>query len=66
MRKKFTMLLALLLCAFTSSVMAQTFYTPGERTTTLQAGKKYFISAATFYNNARPNLLYNKAPRPYS
>lgn len=54
------MLLALVLCAFTSSVMAQTFYTPGERTTTLEAGKKYFISVATWYNgDACTNLLRN-------
>ena len=60
MRKKFTMLLALVLCVLSSSVMAQTtYYRPGARTTTLEVGKKYFISAATFYNNARPNLLYN-------
>ena len=60
MRKKFTMLLALALCVFTSSVMAQTFYTPGERTTTLEAGKKYFISVATWYNgDACTNLLRN-------
>ena len=60
MRKKFTMLLMLMLAAFTSSVMAQTTcYRPGARTTTLEAGKQYFISAATFYNNGRPNLLYN-------
>ena len=60
MRKKFTMLLAFVLCAFASNVMAQaTYYRPGARTTTLEVGKQYFISAATFYNNARPNLLYN-------
>ena len=60
MKKKFTMLLMLVLCAFASSVMAQTtYYRPGARTTTLEVGKQYFISAATFYNNARPNLLYN-------
>ena len=60
MRKKITMLLALVLCAFTSSVMAQTYYTPGERTTTLEAGKKYFISVATWYNgDACTNLLRN-------
>ena len=38
-----------------------TYYKPGARTTTLEAGKQYFISAATFYNNGRPNLLYNNA-----
>ena len=59
MKKRFTMLLTLAFCLFTSSVMAQTYYTPGARTTTLKAGEKYFISAATFYNSARPNLLYN-------
>ncbi len=53
------MLLTLAFCLFTSSVMAQTYYTPGARTTTLKAGEKYFISAATFYDSARPNLLYN-------
>ena len=59
MRKKFTMLLALMLCAFASSAVSQTYYKPGERTTTLVAGKRYFISAATFYGSARTNLLYN-------
>ena len=34
-------------------------YSPGARTTTLEAGKQYFIGAATFYGNARYNLLYN-------
>ena len=34
-------------------------YQPGARTTTLEAGKQYFIGAATFYGNARYNLLYN-------
>ncbi len=53
------MLLALALCAFASSIKAQTYYKPGNRITTLEAGKKYFISAATFYGSARPNLLYN-------
>lgn len=48
-----------MLCAFIGA-WAQ-YYIPGARTTTLEAGKKYFISAATFYNNARPNLLYNNA-----
>ena len=37
-----------------------TAYKPGARTTTLTKGKKYFIGAATYYNNARYNLLYNK------
>lgn len=61
MKKIFTMLLALVLCAFTSKVVAQTtYYTPGERTTTLEAGKKYFISVATWYNgDACTNLLRN-------
>ena len=59
MRKKFTMLLALVLCVLSSSVMAQTAYKVGARTTTLEAGKQYYISAATYYRNARPNLLYN-------
>ena len=53
------MLLALMLCAFASSAVSQTYYKPGERTTTLVAGKRYFISAATFYGSARTNLLYN-------
>ena len=61
MRKKFTLLLALVLCAFSSSVMAQTYYKVGARTATLEVGKKYFISAATYYNNGRPNLLYNNS-----
>ncbi len=61
MRKKFTMLLTALLCAFTSSVMAQTtYYRPGARTTTLEAGKQYFISVATWWNgSACTNLMYN-------
>ncbi|MEE0805168.1 MAG: hypothetical protein U0L77_07075 [Prevotellamassilia sp.] len=57
MRKISTLLV--MLCAFIGA-WAQ-YYIPGARTTTLEAGKKYFISAATFYGNARPNLLYNKA-----
>ncbi|MBO5678135.1 MAG: hypothetical protein J6S02_08405 [Bacteroidaceae bacterium] len=57
MRKISTLLV--MLCAFIGA-WAQ-YYTPGARTTTLEAGKKYFISAATFYGNARPNLLYNNA-----
>lgn len=56
MRKIFTLLT--MLCLYVGASWAQ-IYTPGARTTTLEAGKKYFISAATFYNNARPNLLYN-------
>ena len=60
MRKKFTMLLTALFCVFSSSAVAQTYYKPGARTTTLEAGKKYFISVATWYNNsACTNLLYN-------
>ena len=55
MKKIFTLLV--MLCAFIGA-WAQ-IYTPGARTTTLEEGKKYFISAATFYSNARPNLLYN-------
>lgn len=55
MRKLSTLLV--MLCAFIGA-WAQ-IYTPGARTTTLEAGKKYFISAATFYSYARPNLLYN-------
>lgn len=56
MRKIFTLLT--MLCLYVGASWAQ-IYTPGARTTTLEAGKKYFISAATYYNNARPNLLYN-------
>ena len=37
---------------------AQAYY-PGNRTTTLEAGKKYFISVATYYGSACTNLLYN-------
>ena len=47
----------MLLCAVTT--WAQAYY-PGNRTTTLEAGKKYFISVATCYNgSACTNLLYN-------
>ena len=59
MRKKLTMLLTLVLCAFTSSVVAQTYYKPGARTTTLEAGKQYFVSVATWYGGACTNLLYS-------
>ena len=34
-------------------------YKPGTRTTTLEAGKKYFISVATWYGSGCTNLLYN-------
>ena len=54
------MLLALVLCAFASGAVAQTYQAVGARTTKLEAGKQYFISAATFYSNARPNLLFSK------
>lgn len=53
------MLLTLVLCAFTSSVVAQTYYKPGARTTTLEAGKQYFVSVATWYGGACTNLLYS-------
>lgn len=44
----------------TVGVWAQTYYTPGARTTTLEAGKKYFISVATWYQGSGcTNLLYN-------
>lgn len=56
MRKIFTLLT--MLCLYVGASWAQ-IYSPGARTTTLEAGKKYFISAATYYRNARPNLLYN-------
>ena len=56
MRKIFTLLT--MLCLSIGASWAQ-IYSPGARTTTLEAGKKYFISAATYYRNARPNLLYN-------
>ncbi|MBQ8270025.1 MAG: discoidin domain-containing protein [Bacteroidaceae bacterium] len=56
--KKFTFLLASLLVAF--GAMAQTYY-PGSRTTTLEAGKQYFISVATHYGSACTNLLYNNS-----
>lgn len=59
MKRKVTMLLTLLLCAFTSSVMAQTLYKSGSRTTTLEVGKQYFISVATYYGGACTNLLYD-------
>ena len=55
--KKLLLLFAVLLT--TVGAWAQVTYKPGGRTTTLEAGKKYFIGAATFYNNARYNLLYN-------
>lgn len=55
--RKFTFILSLLV-AFVTTAMAQIYY-PGSRTTTLEAGKKYFISVATYYGSACTNLLYN-------
>lgn len=55
--RKFTLILSLLV-AFVTTAMAQIYY-PGSRTTTLEAGKKYFISVATYYGSACTNLLYN-------
>ena len=55
--KKISTLL-MMLCMFAGAAWAQ-LYTPGARTTTLEAGKQYFIGAATFFSNARYNLLYN-------
>lgn len=59
--KKLLLLLAVL-CGTVSgwAQNVEKYYTPGERTTTLEVGKTYFISAATWYGNqARRNLLYN-------
>lgn len=53
------LLLTLAVLCGTVSAWAQAIYTPGERTTTLEAGKKYFISVATWYGGACTNLLYN-------
>lgn len=54
--RKFLLTLAVL-CG-TVSAWAE-FYKPGSRTTTLEAGKKYFISVATWYGSGCTNLLYN-------
>lgn len=56
--RKITSLLVLF-CMCVGMAWGQDVYRPGARTTTLEVGKKYFIGAATFYNNARYNLLYN-------
>lgn len=55
--KKLLFLFAVLLG--TVGAWAQTFYEPGGRTTTLEAGKKYFISVATYYKSACTNFLRN-------
>ena len=57
MRKKFTLLFASLFACV--GVMAQTYYQPGNRTATLEAGKQYFVSIATYYGSACTNLLHN-------
>ena len=57
--KKLLLLFAVLLTTVGAWAQTGDYYRPGSRTVTLEAGKKYFISAATFYNNARPNLLFN-------
>lgn len=54
--RKFLLTLAVL-CG-TVSAWAE-IYKPGSRTTTLEAGKKYFISVATWYGSGCTNLLYN-------
>lgn len=55
--RKFLLTLAVL-CG-TVSAWAE-IYKPGARTTTLEVGKKYFISVATWYNGSGcTNLLYN-------
>ena len=54
--KKLLLMLAVL-CG-TVSAWAEV-YKPGARTTTLEAGKKYFISVATWYGSGCTNLLYN-------
>ncbi len=56
--RKITSLLVLF-CMCVGMAWGQDVYRPGARTTTLEVGKKYFIGAATFYSNARYNLLYN-------
>lgn len=55
--KKLLLLFAVLLS--TVSGWAQTSYQPGRRTLTLEAGKKYFISAATSHGGVYTNLLYD-------
>ena len=49
----------MLFCMCVGMAWGQDVYRPGARTATLEVGKQYFIGAATFYNNARYNLLYN-------
>ena len=57
--RKFTLILSLL-AAMVTTAMAQTVsYRPGARTTTLEAGKQYFISVATWWGSACTKLLYN-------
>ena len=56
--RKITSLLVLF-CMCVGMAWGQDVYRPGARTTTLEVGKKYFIGAATFYSDARYNLLYN-------
>ena len=56
--RKITSLL-MLFCMCVGMAWGQDVYRPGSRTATLEVGKQYFIGAATFYNNARYNLLYN-------
>lgn len=52
------LLLMLTVLCGTVSAWAEV-YKPGARTTTLEAGKKYFISVATWYSSGCTNLLYN-------
>lgn len=55
--RKFLLTLAVL-CGTVSAWAG--IYKPGARTTTLEVGKKYFISVATWYNGSGcTNLLYN-------
>ena len=57
--RKFLLTLAVL-CGTVGSAWAEGYY-PGARTTTLEKGKKYFISVATWYGSGCTNLLYNNS-----
>ncbi len=58
--KKLLFLFALLLTSVGAwAQTSQKYYKPGPRTLTLEAGKEYFISVATYYGGACTNLLYN-------
>ena len=58
--KKLLFLFAVLLTSVGAwAQTSQKYYKPGPRTLTLEAGKEYFISVATYYGGACTNLLYN-------